>query len=79
MRSWNTTHPNLMEPLFWLQSADDCDASIAQLHAEAPLDWFEEPLPDNPYLQAGPGYWCVTRHEDISVTVSYTHLRAHET
>ena len=56
-----------MEPLFWLQSADDCDASIAQLHAEAPLDWFEEPLPDNPYLQAGPGYWCVTRHEDISV------------
>ncbi|MEC7915570.1 MAG: cytochrome P450 [Actinomycetota bacterium] len=67
MRSWNTTHPNLMEPLFWLQSADDCDASIAQLHAEAPLDWFEEPLPDNPYLQAGPGYWCVTRHEDISV------------
>lgn len=66
MRNWNTTHPNLMEPLYWLQSAEDCDAGIARLHAEAPLDWFEEPLPDNPYLQPGPGYWCVTRHEDIA-------------
>jgi len=55
-----------MDPNFWLQSAVECDLGIAQLHAEAPLDWFEEPLPDNPYLQAGPGYWCVTRHEDIA-------------
>lgn len=58
-----------MDPLFWLQPASDCDSAIARLHAEAPLDWFEEPLPPNPYLQAGPGYWCVTRHEDIA-TVS---------
>ena len=65
MRRWNTTHANLMDPNFWLQPAVKCDSGIAQLHAEAPLDWFEEPLPDNPYLQAGPGYWCVTRHEDI--------------
>jgi len=55
-----------MDPNFWLQPAGECDSGIAQLHAEAPLDWFEEPLPDNPYLQAGPGYWCVTRHEDIA-------------
>jgi len=66
MRRWNTTHPNLMDPHYWLQPAVECDSGIAQLHAEAPLDWFEEPLPDNPYLQAGPGYWCVTRHEDIA-------------
>ena len=66
MRRWNTTHANLMDPNFWLQPAGECDSGIAQLHAEAPLDWFEEPLPDNPYLQAGPGYWCVTRHEDIA-------------
>ena len=58
-----------MDPLFWLQPASDCDSAIARLHAEAPLDWFEEPVPPNPYLQAGPGYWCVTRHEDIA-TVS---------
>ena len=58
-----------MDPLFWLQPAVECDLAIARLHAEAPLDWFEEPLPENPYLQAGPGYWCVTRHEDIA-TVS---------
>ncbi|MDG2024931.1 MAG: cytochrome P450 [Actinomycetota bacterium] len=69
MRNWNTTHSNLMDPLFWLQPAAECDLAIARLHAEAPLDWFEEPLPENPYLQAGPGYWCVTRHEDIA-TVS---------
>jgi len=55
-----------MDAHYWLQPAVDCDAGIAQLHAEAPLDWFEEPLPDNPYLQAGPGYWCATRHEDIA-------------
>ena len=55
-----------MDAHFWLQPAVECDSGIAQLHAEAPLDWFEEPLPDNPYLQAGPGYWCVTRHEDIA-------------
>ena len=66
MRRWNTTHANLMDAHFWLQPAVECDSGIAQLHAEAPLDWFEEPLPDNPYLQAGPGYWCVTRHEDIA-------------
>ena len=66
MRRWNTRHPNLMDAHYWLQPAVDCDAGIAQLHAEAPLDWFEEPLPDNPYLQAGPGYWCATRHEDIA-------------
>ena len=59
----------MMDALFWLQPADECDAAIARLHAEAPLDWFEEPLPENPYLQAGPGYWCVTRHADIA-TVS---------
>ena len=58
-----------MDPLFWLQPAVECDLAIARLHAEAPLDWFEEPLPENPYLQAGPGYWCVTRHQDIA-TVS---------
>ena len=58
-----------MDPLFWLQPAAQCDSAIAQLHNEAPLGWFEEPLPENPYLQAGPGYWCVTRHEDIA-TVS---------
>ncbi|MEE3140681.1 MAG: cytochrome P450 [Actinomycetota bacterium] len=69
MRNWNTSHPNLMDPLFWLQPAAQCDSAIAQLHNEAPLGWFEEPLPENPYLQAGPGYWCVTRHEDIA-TVS---------
>ena len=59
----------MMDALFWLQPADECDAAIARLHAEAPLDWFEEPLPENQYLQAGPGYWCVTRHADIA-TVS---------
>ena len=60
------THPNLMDAHYWLQPAAECDLGIARLHAEAPLDWFEEPMPDNPYLQAGPGYWCVTRHEDIA-------------
>lgn len=43
MREWNTDVPNMMEALFWKQPADEIDAVIAQHHAEAPLDWFEEP------------------------------------
>ena len=53
MRRWNTTHANLMDPNFWLQPAGECDSGIAQLHAEAPLDWFEEPMPIHRYKEHG--------------------------
>ena len=65
MREWNTSLPNLMEPWFWTQPADEIDAVIARYHAEAPLDWFEEPY-FSEWVAPSPGYWCVTRHEDIA-------------
>ncbi len=66
MREWNTDLPNMMEAWFWTQSADVIDSVIARHHAEAPLDWFEEPDYDD-VIQAGPGYWCVIRHADVAV------------
>ena len=45
MAEWNVSHINLMDSEVWLQGAEITDAEIARLHAEAPLDWFEEPLP----------------------------------
>ena len=66
MRSWNTTHANLVDPEFWVRPPAEVDAEIARLHAEAPLDWFEELMPEDSILSAGPGYWSVTRHADIA-------------
>ncbi|MGZ0216990.1 MAG: cytochrome P450, partial [Acidimicrobiales bacterium] len=65
MPEWNVSHINLMDSEVWLQGAEIIDAEIARLHAEAPLDWFEEPLAENEFLQAGPGYWSIIRHADI--------------
>ncbi|WP_419842849.1 cytochrome P450 [Candidatus Poriferisodalis sp.] len=65
MREWNTDLPNMMEAWFWKQPAADIDAVIARYHAEAPLDWFEEPHYDD-LVPVAPGYWCVTRHADVA-------------
>ena len=66
MRSWNTTHGNLVENEFWLRPLAEIDSEIARLHAEAPLDWFEEVEVENNPFPVGPGYWSVTRHADIA-------------
>ena len=65
MREWNTALPNMMEAEFWKQPAGVIDSVIARHHAEAPLDWFEEPGYDG-LIPVSPGYWCVTRHADIA-------------
>lgn len=69
MPEWNTTHANLIDGEFWIQPAAVVDAEIVRLHAEAPLDFFEELMPEDSPIPAGPGYWQVIRHEDIA-TVS---------
>lgn len=66
MRSWNTTHANLIDARFWVRPPHEIDAEIARLHAEAPLDWFEEWTPEASPIPPGPGYWAVTRHADIA-------------
>ncbi|WP_423918009.1 cytochrome P450 [Candidatus Poriferisodalis sp.] len=74
MREWNTDLPNLMEAWFWTQPADVIDAVIARHHAEAPLDWFEEPDYDDEVVKPGPGYWCVTRHADVAAVSRNTEV-----
>ena len=66
MRSWNTTHANLIDNEFWTRPMDEVNSEIARLHAEAPLDWFEELSPPNSPIPVGPGYWSLVRHEDIA-------------
>ncbi len=66
MRSWNTTHANLIDARFWVRPPHEIDAEIARLHAEAPLDWFEEWTPEASPIPPGPGYWAGTRHADIA-------------
>lgn len=73
MREWNTDIPNLMAAGFWTNPADEIDAVIARYHAEAPLDWFEEPDYEE-MLPVGPGYWCVTRHADIAAVSRNTEI-----
>ncbi|MDG2112817.1 MAG: cytochrome P450 [Actinomycetota bacterium] len=66
MRSWNTTHANLVDNEFWLRPEPEIRAEIERLQAEAPLDWFEEMTFEDSPLAVGPGYWAVTRHVDIA-------------
>lgn len=66
MRSWNTTHANLIDAEFWVRPMAEVDAEVNRLIAEAPLDWFEEIQPDEAIVPPGPGYWSVTRHADIA-------------
>ena len=73
MREWNTDVPNMMEAEFWVQPADVVDSVIARHHAEAPLDWFEEPGYDG-LIPVGPGYWCVTRHADVAAVSRNTEV-----
>ncbi|HCB34149.1 MAG TPA: cytochrome P450 [Acidimicrobiaceae bacterium] len=54
-----------MEPSFWSRPSGDVAVDIARLHAEAPLDWFEEPDPGDTPIERGPGYWAVCRHDDV--------------
>ena len=51
----------LGEPMFWAR--DDRDALFAKLRRERPISFHEEFL--MPPLPQGPGFWAVTRHEDV--------------
>ena len=54
---------DLSDPDFWLRDRDFRESAFASLRAQAPVRFFEErefaPFP------AGPGYWALTRYEDV--------------
>ncbi len=60
-RSW--TRINISDPEFWKGSRQHRESVFATLRREAPVKFFPEiPLANFP---VGPGYWALTKHDDI--------------
>lgn len=54
---------NLSDPGFWGQSFNERDAAFRVLREQRPVAFFEEPA--FPFLPPGPGYWAITRFDDV--------------
>jgi cytochrome P450 len=50
---------------FWLLPEEERDAAFAVLRAERPMAFFEEPDYTDVAVPRGPGYWSVTRYDDV--------------
>lgn len=53
----------LADPAFWLRPRDEREGAFATLRAERPVAWMKEV--DNRLFPPGPGFWSLTKHEDI--------------
>jgi cytochrome P450 len=56
---------DLSDPEFWLAPRDVRDAAFRSLRAANELVFFDEWEYENSPLPKGPGYWAVTRHDDV--------------
>ena len=56
-------HINLSDPEFWKASRDHRESVFSTLRKEAPVKFFPEIELMN--FPKGPGYWALTKHEDI--------------
>jgi cytochrome P450 len=54
---------HLSDPLFWQRPLEEREGAFATLRRERPVSFHAEP--DVVILPRGPGYWSLTRHEDI--------------
>lgn len=54
---------NLSDPGFWARSFGERDAAFRVLRDQRPVAFFDEP--PWPFLPPGPGYWAVTRYDDV--------------
>lgn len=50
---------------FWGLPRDEREGAFATLRAERPVAWMKEF--ENPLFPPGPGYWSLTKHEDIQI------------
>jgi cytochrome P450 len=48
---------------FWMRPEEEREAAFKLLRDEAPLSFHEEPIIEN--FPQGPGFWAVTRYEDV--------------
>ncbi len=54
----------LATPEFWLQPEDEREAAFATLRRDKPISFHDE-LPYAEGMPPGPGFWAVTRYEDV--------------
>ena len=59
----NPDQINLSDPEFWKAPRDHRESVFASLRKEAPVKFFPEIELMN--FPVGPGYWALTKHEDI--------------
>jgi cytochrome P450 len=56
---------DLSDPLFWVQDRDHREGAFRTLRDTPGLQFFaERAIPDFPF-PPGPGYWCLTRHDEV--------------
>ena len=56
---------DLSLPEFWLAGREWRDAAFRTLREQAPVRFTEERVLEDSRIQPGPGYWSLTRYEDI--------------
>ena len=56
---------NLSSPDFWRAGEEYREAAFRTLRTEDPLRFFAEPIPLDPSFQQGPGYFALTRYDDV--------------
>jgi cytochrome P450 len=56
---------DLSKPDFWARPIEEREGAFETLREEDPVRFFAEFVPPEVPLQAGPGYWAITRHADV--------------
>src|SRR5215472_11003978 len=62
--NWAVSEIDLSDAGFWGRPFDERDAAFEVLRRERPVAFFHEP--PLPLLPPGPGYWALTRFEDVA-------------
>jgi cytochrome P450 len=60
---------NLSDVMFWARPLEEREGAFATLRRERPISFHEEPYFEGLPFPKGPGYWALTRYDDI-LTVS---------
>jgi len=63
--SWAVSQIDLSDPGFWGRPFGERDAAFELLRRERPVAFFPEPAV--PSLPPGPGFWALTRYEDVAM------------
>jgi cytochrome P450 len=68
----NVDEINLSDEAFWAMPQEQRDEAFTVLRRERPFAFFDEPV--LPFIEAGAGYYAVTRHADVAAISSQPKL-----